>query len=299
MDPRLQPGQSLAHGPDPGDRLPRGRRDRFPREHRPADGRGAARARGDAELRRADQLHDSGHDPVAGGRVPAAGLHERARRPHLPRVRGHDHRLHHRQRRRLAYAHAADVLAPAGPARPPGKEGLDGAPERRRGEARPGALRPLALVLPASPLDIGRDLGRLPRRHDLSLHRRAEVVPARGRQLLHPRRDGRAGRHLARADARPRHEGGGSSPRKLRRANDIHRHVAQPVPAGEPGVPAGFPGRPRQTAAHRGGRRSIDGRRQPRRARRHGLPPAEPGAADQHRRHGHSAGQVRLRRLRH
>ena len=38
--PRLQPRQPLAHGPDPGDRLPRGRRDRLPREHGAADGGG-------------------------------------------------------------------------------------------------------------------------------------------------------------------------------------------------------------------------------------------------------------------
>ena len=56
---------------------------------------------------------------------------------------------------------------------------------------------------------------------------------------------------------------------------------------------------PDRRAAHRGGRRPVDGRRQPRRARRRGLPPAEPGSPDQHRRHGHPAGQVRLRRLRH
>ena len=69
------------------------------------------------QQRQGDQLHDSVDDALAGGGVPAAGVHERADGPHLPRVRGHDHRLDHRQRHRVADAHAADVRAAARPAR--------------------------------------------------------------------------------------------------------------------------------------------------------------------------------------
>ena len=67
-----------------------------------------------------------------------------------------------------------------------------------------------------------RDLGRLPGRHGLSLLRRSQGIPAGRRQLLHPRRHGRAGRILARPDARLSDAGGEDHERESRRAQHLH-----------------------------------------------------------------------------
>ena len=64
-----------------------------------------------------DQLHDSGHDHFAGRGIYSAGVHDRTGGAHLPRIFDHHHRVHFRQRHRVADADAADVLAAAGPAR--------------------------------------------------------------------------------------------------------------------------------------------------------------------------------------
>ena len=115
----------------------------------------------------------------------------------------HDHRLDLRQRRRLADAHAADVLAAAGQPRRRDQEDLDGA-------------RLSAAWSSACWTSTARSLWFFLRHrwvsaviwvvclvgHGLAVLRRAEGVPARRRQLLHPRRDGGAGRLVAGADAR-------------------------------------------------------------------------------------------------
>ena len=74
----------------------------------------------------------------------------------------HHHRFDFRQRHRFADADAADVLAPAGPARRGRQEDLDGARDRRHRAPRAGRLRADAVVFPAPALDFGVDLGGLP-----------------------------------------------------------------------------------------------------------------------------------------
>ena len=65
-----------------------------------------------------------------------------------------------------------------------------------------GAVRQIALVVPAPPLDLGGDLGRLPGGHDLAFHAGSQSVPAAGRQQLYLGRDDRPRRLVAEANAR-------------------------------------------------------------------------------------------------
>ena len=79
---------------------------------------------------------------------------------------------------------------------------VDGARHRRYRETSSGFVWRIALVVSASSLDLAGDLGRLSGGHDLAVHARAENVSAAGRQQRDLRRVHRAGRFVAKADAR-------------------------------------------------------------------------------------------------
>jgi HAE1 family hydrophobic/amphiphilic exporter-1 len=103
---RVQPGQPVPHGADPGGRVPRGRCHRVPGEHGSADGARRVGARGDAQQCPGDQLHHLRDDRLAGGRFPATRRHARPGGTHLPGVRHHDHGRDPRLGAGLADPHA-------------------------------------------------------------------------------------------------------------------------------------------------------------------------------------------------
>ncbi len=78
------------------------------------------------------------------------------------------------------------------------------------------------VVLPASSLDFRVDLVGLPCRNWLPVLHRSEVVPARRRQLLHPRRARRPGRFVARSDAQVSRCRGKSVARQSRRGRHVY-----------------------------------------------------------------------------
>ena len=149
---------------------------------------------------------------------------------------------------RVADADAADVrracwAIAAKARRRPGWSASFGAVEHRV----LGCVRPLALVLPAASLDLGGDLGRLPCGNRLPVLRGSQVVPAGRRQLVHPRRDGRAGRHVARSDARLSERRPRSSCRPIRRCGCTFTMSGNSsVPGREPGLPDCVPERSAQ-----------------------------------------------------
>ena len=139
----------------------------------------------------------------AGRRLHSAGVHDRADRAHLPRIFHHHHRLDFRQRHRFADAHAADVLAPAGPR---GKGAKKTWMERVIGGIEHRVLnvygRSLWFFLRNRWISAITWVICLAGNGVLLLHRPQSVSAGR-RQLVHPRRDGRAGRLFARRRCTP------------------------------------------------------------------------------------------------
>ena len=167
-------------------------------------------------------------------------------------------------------------------------------------QPRAGRLRTLPVVLPAPSLDFGRDLGGLPGRNGVPVLRRPEGVPAGRRQFVHPRRPGGAGRIVARADARLSDAGGEDHEGESRRAQHVHHERNAALSRLEPGIPDRLSQRPHQQRApieQVAGQ--LMGRNRRHDSRHGGIPAAESGARDQHRRDRQRAGPVCLRAFRH
>ena len=241
----LQPGQPLADGADAGDRVPGGRCDRVPGEHRPPDGRGRKRA----SRRRFNSASEISFTILAMTISLAAvflplvfmpGLIGRIFREFSVTIVVAIFAIGHR----LADADAADVLALARASAGTGrKKTLDRADHRRRRAPRARRLRPIAHLVSAAPLDLGGHLGRLPGRHDLPVHAMCPRRSCRvGDSGFICGRDDRPGRRFAAADARrTRIRPTRSCRHNPTVAHDVHHDRQRPVPAVQHGLAAGVP----------------------------------------------------------
>ena len=152
------------------------------------------------------------------------------------------------------------------------------------------------------PLDLGADLGDLPGRHGLPVLHRPQGFLAGRRQLVYPRRVGRAGRLLARSDARAiRTRSEEALHAESRRGYDLHHDAETPAffPANQGFVLAFLKDPDQRAADRRRWRGQLMGAINTQHSRADDVPAAQPRAADQHRRHGQYAGAIRLCAFRH
>ena len=236
----VQPRQPVADGADAGDRVPRGRRDRVPGEHRAADGARRGGAPGDAGAKEISFTILSMTISLAAVFMPLVfmtGLVGRIFREFAVTI----------VVAIFASGLVSLTLTPLMCARllkdrgHGTKKTLDGAHDGRRREARARRLRHVALVVPAASLDLGAHLGGLPRRHGRALHRRAEGVPADRRQQRYLGRDAGPRRILARADARVAGSRRSHHPAGPDRRGDLHDVRKLGFSRVEPGTAAGVP----------------------------------------------------------
>ncbi len=141
---RIFARQPVADGADDRDRLRRRRCHRHDREHRSPHGGRRGPVRGGAARRQRNRLHrDLAHGLADRGFHPAS-VHDRAGRPHVPRVRAHAHHRGGDVGGGLAHPDADDV-------QPPAAASAGGAGGRRRHRNIPPRGRLVGGALPAKP----------------------------------------------------------------------------------------------------------------------------------------------------
>ena len=233
---RVQPGQHVADGADPGRRFRGGRRDRGAGEHRSPHRAGRARPGGGDQGEPGDHLHGDLDDHLAGRRVHPGALPRRAHRPAVRGVRGDHRRGDPGLGLRLAHPHPDAVQPVAQAAHRVGAARSDLSRDRARLDHLAPLVRAQSGLGHAPPADRDGVQRAHPGRHHRPLPGRAQGLhPQRGhRPAL--RHDGDGGGHQLRrhgaAPARRRgHRPGGSQHRRLH----VGRRRRGPDQHGEPG----------------------------------------------------------------